>query len=111
MKIVPARPEDAGALTTIALAAKRHWGYPEEWIVRWQEALTITPDYIRVHPTFAAEVDDRIVGFGAVQLRPDGAWLDHLWVMPPTMGQGIGRALFSRAETIARESGATWLRF
>jgi hypothetical protein len=38
---------DAEVLTRVFLAAKRHWGYPERWIERWRESLTITPDFVR----------------------------------------------------------------
>ena len=31
------------ALTQIALAAKRHWGYPERWIEIWSSQLTFSP--------------------------------------------------------------------
>lgn len=97
---------DADALTAIAFAAKRHWGYPESWLRRWTEALTITPDYIVKNPTFVAAIGSEFVGFCAVQIKGGEAGLDHLWVQPSFMGRGIGRALFQHAEAIARESGA-----
>jgi ribosomal protein S18 acetylase RimI-like enzyme len=106
MKIVRAQPEDADALTNVALAAKRHWGYPEDWIRRWEEALTVTPLYVRAHPTYVAQGDKKIVGFCALLVQPGEAVLDHLWVLPAAMGMGVGRALFLHAEKIAREAGA-----
>jgi hypothetical protein len=30
--ILPALPEDAPLLSEISVAAKRYWGYPEEWM-------------------------------------------------------------------------------
>lgn len=33
--IVTADPQHAGVLTEIAIAAKRHWNYPETWIQFW----------------------------------------------------------------------------
>lgn len=110
MKILRARVEDDGTLTAIAHAAKRHWGYPESWICAWATALTVTPDYIDAHPTFVAVTNGEIVGFCALILEPDGARLDHLWVLPKAMGGGVGRALFVQAETAARAAGATCLR-
>jgi GNAT superfamily N-acetyltransferase len=117
MRIDPARPEDAVALTAIAHAAKRHWGYPEEWIARWSGLLTITPEYLATHPVLVAVMAGRVVGFCALALaageggRPATAQLDHLWVLPDAMGQGVGRALFNAAEIHARSSGAArlWL--
>ena len=110
MNIRRACVEDADALTDVAVAAKRHWCYPENWIRQWQEALTITPEYVIENPTFVAAVDDEIVGFGAVQIEAGAAVLDHLWVLPQFMGRGVGRALFQHAEEIARASAAFRMR-
>lgn len=110
MIVVRALAEHANALTTIAVAAKRHWQYPDSWIRRWEGVLTITPEYIRQHPTFVAVVDDELVGFCALQFETGDALLDHLWVLPSAMKRGIGRALFQYAEAIARASGAMRLK-
>ena len=110
MNIRRARVEDADALTEIAFAAKRHWGYPEKWIRQWQEALTITADYVVKNATFVAAVEDKIVGFVAVQIEGADAVLDHLWVLPQLMRKGVGRALFQQAEEIGRASGAARIR-
>jgi predicted N-acetyltransferase YhbS len=110
MIVLRAHAEHAAALTEIAFAAKRHWQYPETWIHRWRELLTITPDYIAEHPTFVAVVDGELAGFCAVQIAAGEALLDHLWVLPAFMGRGIGRTLFRQAEEIARASGAVRMR-
>lgn len=104
--IARAQPDDASVLTGIAIAAKRHWGYPESWIRQWNKSLTITTDYINKHPTYAATIDDRIVGFYALKFQPRKALLDHLWVLPAEMGHGVGRELFTHAEKVARKYGA-----
>jgi GNAT superfamily N-acetyltransferase len=110
MIISGANPADAGKLTEIAFAAKRHWGYSEAWIEQWRETLTITPHYIETYPTFVAVIDREIAGFCAVQIRPDAAWLDHIWVLPSVMKTGVGRALFHHAEKHASEAGCATLR-
>ncbi|MCL4530843.1 MAG: hypothetical protein M1485_06230 [Chloroflexi bacterium] len=40
IEIRRALPEEADALTEIAIAAKRHWGYPERWIEIWMPSPT-----------------------------------------------------------------------
>lgn len=110
MKIVRVGPEDAAVLTGVAFAAKRHWGYPESWIHRWTDMLTVTPDYLETNPAFGASVDGTIAGFYALQFHATEAQLDHLWVLPPAMRRGLGRALFEHAEKTAREAGATTLK-
>lgn len=110
MTIVRAAAGNADALTKIAFAAKRHWQYPEDWMRRWERVLTITPDDVSRHPTFVAVVDSELIGFCAVQIAAETAVLEHLWVLPAFMGQGVGRALFQHAETVARAAGARRLR-
>ncbi len=110
MKIIRATPGLAARLTGIAHAAKRHWGYPEKWIERWREALTITPEYIAANPCFVAIDGDVLVGFSAVRLAADAAWIDHVWILPAAMGQNVGRSLFEACEAEARRSGATLLK-
>jgi GNAT superfamily N-acetyltransferase len=92
--IRPASPDDAAKLTTIALEAKRHWGYPEHWIKHWESDLTITPDYIRENHVYVAEEDGEVLGFYALCVAGEKAELDHMWVTPARIGTGIGKELF-----------------
>lgn len=89
-----ALPEEASTLTTIALEAKRYWGYPERWIKHWESDLTISADYIRDHHVYVAEADGEILGFYALYVSGDKAELDHMWVTPAAIGRGIGKELF-----------------
>lgn len=89
-----ALPEEASTLTTIALEAKRYWGYPEHWIKHWESDLTISPDYIRDNEVYVAEADGEIRGFYALAVSGAKAELDHLWVTPASIGRGIGKQLF-----------------
>lgn len=110
MRIARSRPGDAAALTRMAHEAKRHWGYPETWIARWKDVLTLTPEYIRANPTYCAIEAGAIVGFCALRLRGAEALVDHLWVAPASMGRGVGRSLFRRCEETAMEAGASILK-
>jgi GNAT superfamily N-acetyltransferase len=104
-----AQPQDAVALTQIALAAKQSWGYPDEWMAEWRADLTITPGYIGASPVWVAELEGTAAGFLGL-VRTDGHWhLEHLWVRPAWHGRGLGRALFNEAVRQARAVGATEL--
>jgi GNAT superfamily N-acetyltransferase len=105
MQIVRAKPQDADALTEIAHAAKRHWGYPERWIHSWRDILTMRPEFIAANVTYSAIEDGRVVGFYLLTTKSDGLHLDHLWISPHAMGRGIGRALFEHAVEQARSLG------
>jgi GNAT superfamily N-acetyltransferase len=97
MGIVPAKPEDAVALTEVAFAAKRHWGYPERWLESWREVLTVKPEFIAGHETHVAVVGDQAVGFYALGRKGDRLDLLHMWVLPGWIGGGVGRSLFLHA--------------
>ncbi len=66
MHITRARPDDAATLTEIAFAAKRHWGYPMSWIESWRDVLTVRPEFIAGHETYAAIDEGRAIGFYAL---------------------------------------------
>ncbi len=96
-------------MTRIAHAAKRYWGYPENYIRLWKNELTLTPEFIARTPVFSARCDADIVGLCA--LEGDGSYpeLTHLWVSPGCIGNGVGKALLRHALRTARENGALGL--
>ena len=100
--------EDAFTLTAIAVDAKRHWGYPENWIEHWKIDLTITPDFIRNNEMYVAVSGEEIVGCCAIVFSdsPAGdarAELEHMWIRPEHMGAGVGRALFTQVRERAAD--------
>ena len=103
--ILPATPEDADALTCIAFAAKRYWGYPESWIQHWRDSLTITPEFIRNNAVYAAVSGGEPCAFYA--LTSAGGELEHLWVLPAWIGSGVGSLLFEHAMREAARRGAS----
>jgi GNAT superfamily N-acetyltransferase len=105
------RPEEAEAITEIALAAKRHWGYPERWMQLWAPELTFSPEYFEANENWAALADGKPIGFYTLQVRDGQAWLGNLFVKPAYMGRGVGRALWSHALDEARQRGFRLLRF
>ncbi len=106
MDITRAKPEDAPRLSEIAMAAKAHWGYPPEWMEKWRADLTLTPEYIERDEVYAALDNGTPVAFYALVRQGDVILLDHLWVRPEQIGNGIGRELFQHARVRADSSGA-----
>jgi GNAT superfamily N-acetyltransferase len=103
-------PEQAGLLTTITLAAKRHWNYPESWIQAWLPSLTITAEYILANETWVAIEGEKCVAYYSLKHDGESLWLDNLWVLPEFMGQGIGKMLFHHALERSRILGVTSLK-
>jgi N-acetylglutamate synthase-like GNAT family acetyltransferase len=103
MNIRQASTEEAAALTRIAHDAKRHWGYPDHWMQRWDADLTITPEFIANNHVYVAEDGDRLSGFYALITKDQTAELEHMWVAPHSIGTGVGKELFLSAMQKAAE--------
>ena len=73
---------------------------------QWREQLTITPDFIAENETFAAIINRQTIAFHALLQRRTSLRLEHLWVLPDWIGQGIGRTLFRHAAERAAARGA-----
>ena len=101
----PARPEDAAAIATVHIAARREampW-LPElhdEQDTRDWLAHVVLPRQV----VWVAEVDGEVVGVAAL----DGASLEQLYVLPGHQGQGIGGALLARAQGRAGDRLSLW---
>jgi predicted N-acetyltransferase YhbS len=105
-----AAPDDAPALSALALQAKRHWGYPPEWIDLWKEELMITPEYLARHTAFVAAEDGAPIGMCALEQRAAGGAIEHVWIAPNRHSLGVGRALVMRALREAAVAGMTSVR-
>lgn len=110
ISILRATPNQAGALTTVTISAKRHWNYPEKWIQIWLPLLTITEEYIRENETWVAVEGEKCAAYYSLKQDNESLWLDNLWVLPDFMGQGIGKGLFHHALERSRIFGVTTLR-
>ena len=109
LAIIRANPKDDAALSALARAAKAHWDYPDHWLEQWREELTVTSAFIARNETFKAIINGHVIGFHAL-LESGATWrLEHLWVHPESMGEGVGRALFWHAVARARARGASRL--
>jgi GNAT superfamily N-acetyltransferase len=105
MYIRRALPEEAVALSQIALSAKSHWGYPERWMELWKPQLTFSPAYFQENESWVAETQGEPGAFYTLQDRDGIAWLENLWVTPALIGKGVGKMLFLHAAQTARGRG------
>ena len=107
--ILRATPEDIPQLKEVAVAAKAHWGYPAEWMVRWAEWLKLSPAFIEKYEVYKLEEGGQMLGWCALVINGEHAHLEDLWVRPDRIGTGLGRILFECAVARARAGGATRL--
>jgi GNAT superfamily N-acetyltransferase len=106
----PARPDESELLSELACAAKAHWGYPPDLMALWADDLGVSPEFIEEHHVICAERDGEIIGFAAVCEEDAAFELEHLWIRPDHMREGIGRALVSRIVAHLRPIDASTIR-
>jgi len=109
MIIRSAYEADAPVLSALARDAKAHWPYSSEQLAIWRADLEILPAAIATFPTFIAEINGEVAGFCLLEPAPANWALEHLWVSPSHMRQGIGRTLLFHAIDFAAKQGATAL--
>lgn len=102
-----ARAAEAAALTALCRRSKAHWGYDAAFMAMSAAGLTVSEDSITAGRVLVAEAHDgRVLGVAAVDPQGAIADLDLLFVDPPAMGRGAGRALFKASCALARDGGA-----
>ncbi|MGA7834676.1 MAG: GNAT family N-acetyltransferase [Acidimicrobiales bacterium] len=106
-----AQPGEADALTVLALASKRHWGYDDEFMTRCEAELTVHESDLSTHEVFVARDGNAVLGFYLLIARgTEVAELDMLFVEPGSIGTGVGRELLHHALAVARATGCTHVR-
>ena len=104
--IRPADPEEAQAISALAIRSKAHWGYPPEQMSVFSRELTLSPSDIAARHAHVLEENGQVVGFYTLATRADDdAELEHLFVEPSGLRRGSGAALFRHACALAREAG------
>jgi GNAT superfamily N-acetyltransferase len=107
MLVRNAKLEEASSLTALCVRSKAHWGYDAAFMKLSAVALTVNEDDIAAGRVLVA-VDDagRMIGMACVLSEGETSDLDSLFVDPPAIGSGAGRALFEAAIILARRQGA-----
>lgn len=105
MLIRPGVESEIAELSTMAVESKRHWGYDEEFIELCRPELTVTRQDVESGLVFVAEsANGQPLGFYVLcgSPRPE---LTMLFVSPGEMGDGVGKALFFDALSVASSRG------
>jgi pimeloyl-ACP methyl ester carboxylesterase/GNAT superfamily N-acetyltransferase len=106
VRLRPARPAEAPALSRLALRSKGHWGYDREFLRACEKELTLDGAQLARRPTYVLEHEGTIVGFHGLDLdAADGPELEFLYVEPASIGRGYGTTLLRHARAIARAHG------
>ncbi|RKT88708.1 Acetyltransferase (GNAT) domain-containing protein [Saccharopolyspora antimicrobica] len=105
MLIRAAAPDEAAALSDLALRSKAHWGYDEAFLEACRAELTLRPDDLIEQRATVAQVGDRVVGFYTLAGRAPEGELTCLFIEPDHIGTGVGSRLWEHAVAAARALG------
>jgi GNAT superfamily N-acetyltransferase len=100
-------PDDAGALTELAMHSKVHWGYDARFMELCRAELTMTAARMAEEEIVVVGGAGRgLAGFASFSRDPDGTVeVMNCFVEPALIGTGIGRALMSELIARARAMG------
>ena len=98
-----AQTGEAQILTALCVRSKAHWGYDDAFMRLSEASLTVSDADVASDRVLVATDNDCVAGVARVE--PDGE-LGVMFVDPPAMGRGAGRALFAAAAALARRLGA-----
>jgi GNAT superfamily N-acetyltransferase len=105
MTVRVARPDEAEAVSALAMRSKAHWGYDAEFLEACRAELTWTPEQIEQQDVLVSEEDGRLLGTTARGgTAPDGG-LWAVFVDPEQQGRGVGRALAEAVLARAADAG------
>ena len=93
-------------LTALCLRSKAHWGYDAAFMQLCAATLQVGEGDIAAGRVLVADDDaGAAIGVASVVLDGETADLDVLFVDPPAIGSGAGRALFRAASRLAAGLG------
>lgn len=102
-----ARAAERTALDALCFRSKAHWGYDSAFMESVREQIRVQVEAVKAGRVWVAvDKDDRPLGVVEIDPIDAAADLTLLFIAPENHRQGIGRALFEKALTLARQLGA-----
>ncbi|WP_370947171.1 GNAT family N-acetyltransferase [Amycolatopsis sp. cg5] len=105
IRLRPAQPHEADAVTELSRRSKAHWGYSQEFLDRVRDILVVHPHQIRDDLVVVAERDSELLGFYRLDGKPPEGELADLFLEPAAIGTGLGRRLWEHALASAKAKG------
>lgn len=93
-------------LADLLIASKGYWGYSVEQLQHWRKLVDFDSHYIEQNTVKIIYQQTTIIGFFAIK-KGETDELDHLWLLPPAIGKGIGNIAFNEIVNECRNQGIT----
>lgn len=92
MKVLRAQTHFIANINALIRRSKSIWNYSPKYLEAALPLLTINEEYLSENLAFQVHNDvDELIAFFAISEKDGDRYLDHLWVEPTQLGQGIGR--------------------
>lgn len=101
-------PNEYALLSELAYRSKAYWGYSDEFMeaCRGELATSIKDIEDRHRNYFVAEFNGEVLGYYATEKLTESQYeLEHLFVEPEHIGQGVGKALIEHAKSFVKSIG------
>ena len=107
MQVRTASIGERAALSALAFRSKAHWGYDAEFMEKVREGLMVPEEHLQAGYVHVLEDGGETAGFFSF-IPVDEQWeLDFVFIDPPVIGKGYGRALWDAVLQEAKRRGVT----
>ncbi len=101
----PAAPDEAAALSELAVRSKGHWGYDDAFLSACREELRVDPSDCDGTHVVVADTRGSLVGFAQYGGSPPEGDLSKLFLEPYAIGTGVGGSLMAWLRDAALADG------
>lgn len=98
VSIKKAEISDIHELNKISVESKKHWNYPQEWIEKWWDELTLREkDFLDQSIYKLVDRNGIIIGFCLMKEHKNEYEIMHLWIKPSNIRKGYGKYLLNES--------------
>ncbi len=104
MQIARSKIQDLSELNKIVVASKSFWKYDENYLKTAIPLILITKDWLDKNEGYSIFTDD-LAGFMGFEISNLTLKLEHLWIHPSKMKQGLGKSAIKFLLELTRSRG------
>jgi len=95
LNYIDASSKHSDFLRDTLITSKGYWGYSQEQLEKWRLNVKFEDDYISRNTVKLILDGSTAIGFFAIA-RGETDELDHLWLLPNSIGKGHGNSVFNQ---------------